>query len=411
MMNEQKRYYHRRNYGALGKIIPRRMNNGTWRFDIRWMDENGRWHHQVVKHAVTEVDAWKELIRINEQVRLKRENPEKAEEMSKKRITGAELVEKCEESYFPLLREGQNRAYIARKQFLPNFGDAYIETITSEDVARFKANRMKEKIKNKEEFVSEATAVYEITIFRAMMFKAEEWGYKVPKKNPFSGKIAKGVDNVRRRTLKDEANEEERLFAELPEHTKKISNCSLMTAMRKGEIQGLRWSDIVDLYLPGCCYIYLEWERNKSKRNRKVPVCEDMRREFISLKAENGSDPNGHVFLYKGKPVKDIKVSFKKACERAGIEDLHFHDLRRTAATRMLNRGANVVQIQQILGHANIETTMRYLGIDIEDLRPAVELLNRSNGVEIENKQKMEEKSLTTVQVPLPFHQGYEGRI
>jgi len=48
------------------------------------------------------------------------------------------------------------------------------------------------------------------------------------------------------------------------------------------------------------------------------------------------------------------------ACKRAAIRGLRFHDLRHTAATRMAERGANIVAVKEILGHADIKTTMKY---------------------------------------------------
>ena len=48
------------------------------------------------------------------------------------------------------------------------------------------------------------------------------------------------------------------------------------------------------------------------------------------------------------------------ACKKAGIEGLRFHDLRHTAATRMIENGANIVAVSRILGHTDVNITMRY---------------------------------------------------
>jgi integrase len=55
-----------------------------------------------------------------------------------------------------------------------------------------------------------------------------------------------------------------------------------------------------------------------------------------------------------------LKRAFGMACKRAKIKGLRFHDLRHTAATRMAERGANIVAVKEILGHADIKTTMKY---------------------------------------------------
>jgi site-specific recombinase XerD len=48
-------------------------------------------------------------------------------------------------------------------------------------------------------------------------------------------------------------------------------------------------------------------------------------------------------------------------CERAAIRDLHFHDLRREFASRLLESHADLHDVQMFLGHAAITTTSRYL--------------------------------------------------
>ena len=57
----------------------------------------------------------------------------------------------------------------------------------------------------------------------------------------------------------------------------------------------------------------------------------------------------------------DIKKSFSAACREAGITNFTFHDLRHTFATRLADAGVDVVKIKELMGHASIVKTMRYL--------------------------------------------------
>src|ERR1700757_1173892 len=57
-----------------------------------------------------------------------------------------------------------------------------------------------------------------------------------------------------------------------------------------------------------------------------------------------------------------------------GIQGLRFHDLRHTAATRMVESGIGIDKVSKILGHSNIQMTMRYSHPD-NSLREAVEVL------------------------------------
>jgi integrase len=84
------------------------------------------------------------------------------------------------------------------------------------------------------------------------------------------------------------------------------------------------------------------------------------------------------VFLSAdGNPYKredSLKKAFSGALRRAGVAELRFHDLRHTAATRMIENGASIVAVSKILGHADLKTTMRYAHPE-DSLKEAVESL------------------------------------
>jgi integrase len=62
-----------------------------------------------------------------------------------------------------------------------------------------------------------------------------------------------------------------------------------------------------------------------------------------------------------GQRVGSIKVAWQAACRRAGVVDLHFHDLRREAGSRWMEAGVPLATIQRWLGHTNISQTSVYL--------------------------------------------------
>lgn len=89
------------------------------------------------------------------------------------------------------------------------------------------------------------------------------------------------------------------------------------------------------------------------------------------LKSGNGD----YVFVdARGDNIKTVRTAFEAACRRAGLGGLRFHDLRHTAATRMVELGANIVAISKILGHSDIKTTMRYTHPE-DSLKDALESL------------------------------------
>jgi len=71
-----------------------------------------------------------------------------------------------------------------------------------------------------------------------------------------------------------------------------------------------------------------------------------------------------------------MKKGFKAACRRAGIKGLRFHDLRHTFATRLVEKGADIETVRDLLGHYSITVTQRYTHSNEDRKRKAVELLS-----------------------------------
>jgi L-alanine-DL-glutamate epimerase-like enolase superfamily enzyme len=64
-----------------------------------------------------------------------------------------------------------------------------------------------------------------------------------------------------------------------------------------------------------------------------------------------------------GQRIGSINYGYTRACERAGFRGLYFHDLRREAASRWLERGVPLNVIQVLLGHSKLSQTSTYLGV------------------------------------------------
>jgi integrase len=68
-----------------------------------------------------------------------------------------------------------------------------------------------------------------------------------------------------------------------------------------------------------------------------------------------------------------MSQAFDRACERADIRNLHFHDLRHEATSRLFEKGLNPMQVSAITGHKTFEMLKRYTHLKATDL---VKLLN-----------------------------------
>jgi len=85
----------------------------------------------------------------------------------------------------------------------------------------------------------------------------------------------------------------------------------------------------------------------------------------------------------------DVKKYFSAACWEAGITNFTFHDLRHTFGTRLADAGVDVVKIKELMGHASIGTTMRYIHATDQGKRGAIIVLS-------EYRQKRRHKIVST---------------
>jgi len=91
---------------------------------------------------------------------------------------------------------------------------------------------------------------------------------------------------------------------------------------------------------------------------------------------------NNHVFLFKGKPVRDIRTALKDGCKKAGIpygqkekNGFVFHDLRHSFNIHMRKAGVPESVIMKMTGHSTRQMFDRYNTVDMEDARQAVDQL------------------------------------
>jgi integrase len=161
----------------------------------------------------------------------------------------------------------------------------------------------------------------------------------------------------------------------LPEYLKALFVTAYFTGIRVGELLVLKVSQ-VDLEAQ---HIVLQADETKSGHARAVPIVGgDMHTYLaanVALASEHGED--SPVFLYRGKPFKDFRESWRIACEKAGVPDLKFHDLRRTAVRNMRKAGIPQVVRMKISGHRTDSMERRYNIVDTDDLDNARLLLEK----------------------------------
>ena len=90
---------------------------------------------------------------------------------------------------------------------------------------------------------------------------------------------------------------------------------------------------------------------------------------YLQQYLDSRTDDNPALFVSYHEPATRVTISgherrLKELGNKAGVENTHPHRFRRTAATRAIDRGMPLEQVQQLLGHENIGTTMIYVNVD-----------------------------------------------
>ncbi len=143
-----------------------------------------------------------------------------------------------------------------------------------------------------------------------------------------------------------------------------------LTGIRRAEMAGLKLQDVD---FKKCMMSVL----GKGNKQRMVPFGDtilDEMRYYMNLRssfADNKNVHHGFVFLnYRGEPltVRSINRIVKKYCSRLG-RTVTPHMLRHSFATHMLENGADIFAIKEILGHSSLATTQKYTHITIERLK------------------------------------------
>ena len=168
-------------------------------------------------------------------------------------------------------------------------------------------------------------------------------------------------------------DEEDRLFEKLRgtrEYLRPIVTVAIYAGPRRGELLKLQWSD-VDFHLNT-----INFKQTKSNKDRSVPM-EPIVGDALSELHESASGSE-YVFVNPGTRTRytEVKKSIASACREAGINDFRFHDLRHTFGTRLADAGVDVVKIKELMGHASIVTTMRYIHATDQGKRGAITVLS-----------------------------------
>lgn len=160
-----------------------------------------------------------------------------------------------------------------------------------------------------------------------------------------------------------------RLRQELPEHLRPILTIGFYTGMRLGEILRLRWKNVSLLD----AQVRLDPGSTKNDEPRTIPLVGEL---LEMLKIEREKHPASEfVFTRDGQPIGSFRKAWASACERAGLDGLLFHDLRRTGVRNLVRAGVPDRVAMAISGHKTRAVFERYNIVSERDLRDAARKL------------------------------------
>jgi integrase len=166
------------------------------------------------------------------------------------------------------------------------------------------------------------------------------------------GKVKKLYeDNIRKRILTPE--EFEKLLVACPLHIRPIVEIAYFIGLRRGEIINLTWPE-VDLQRG---FIRLPAGMTKTDQGRSVPIHPRVKNTLEALPRGLHTD---RLFLFDGKAFEEFKKSFRTACNRAGLIDFVFHDLRHCALNNLRLAGNDYFKIMAVSGHRTMSCFRRY---------------------------------------------------
>ncbi len=258
-----------------------------------------------------------------------------------------------------------------RVHLVPVFSDRELHTITIEDVERAKATWSRTKHPHTDKPLSAKTVNEHLACLAAMLEKAVEWGYLG--ENP--------ARKVKRLRLEPQQHtwlnaEQMAMFLDTCRASEPdwfpLVFAGFHTGMRLGELLALRW-ECVDF----------EGEQIEVRRSRTRGVTtspKGHKRRFVPLSKPLAAllkglprSGSGLVFVMKdGRPItRDmLKHPFERLCKAAEVPRITPHDMRHSYASLLVSRGAPLNLVQQLLGHVDIQTTLRYAHLAPKDGLP-----------------------------------------
>ncbi len=327
------------------------IKRGNGFYHIYYSGKDGK-RKTISTKKKTKADAYKFLTSFQQEV--EKRNSNEIQTIDMKKFT------------FQFLRHAEiNKAYKTMKVyrttlnfFQKSIGNVNLDTITNNDIKKYLENRLS------------TSSVYQarkdlINLKAAFRYALEENYIKV---NPCTG--IKQYRLPQQQPLYFSKPEYDKLLKVIEDKEfKRLVMIAANTGLRQMELLTLKWNQVNfesrNIILDNRTHI------TKSKKIRSVPINDNIYEVLLEMQKHSNND---NLFTYAGRNM-DVHVSsrFKSYVIKAKVNPLlHFHSLRHSFASWLVQSGVNIYLVSKLLGHANIQTTEIYSHLRNDDLLQSV---------------------------------------
>ncbi|MHB1687820.1 MAG: tyrosine-type recombinase/integrase [Ignavibacteriaceae bacterium] len=333
------------------------------------------------------------------------------------------------DEYFNLIKQNRSAAYYTSvKNSFAHLFDFFHSQVSIKSIGLKEAENFITHLQRK---VPKGYRVYVRTL-KAAFNKAVEWGYikenyfmkvKLPKKQQVNPAFInrKQLEEISRQLAIGSRQTEVGNMQGSKDVLNDVVVIGFYTGMRLNEIVNLKWKNVN--LATRIITVGDEDFTTKGRNQRYVPICDEAmevlrRRNGIKEYWNNGGGKkekangnpicradgrntpedgpaliipfskreslNGYVFCKSNGTRFSgdyISKSFQFACRAAGVDKaIHFHSLRHSFASNLVQQGVSLYTIKELLGHSSITTTEIYSHLNMDALRDAIRRLDNNNG-------------------------------
>jgi integrase len=341
--------------------VYKRKDTGRW--EVRLQIRGVRYHRSVP-------EAQNKQQALIAEATLRREVYEGRYGRDGQEIGSTDFVKFSKEVYLPSikdrLRQWKTREYTV-EMLCAYFRGKKLKDITPMLIEGFRRKRLSEKTQYGR-LRKPCTVKMEVTVLSSIFTMAQD--NDLIGSNPCRKVRWKRGETESRRNRVLSSDEEQRLMSALKPYGEvyHAARIALHTGLRRMGILQRKVSD-VDVQKRSLRYVA------KGGKVRVVPLNAEAWASVEELMAH--ATPESYLFHSRtGNSLSHKQGAFQSAVSQAGIDDLHFHDLRHTFSTRM-RTCTDPFTLKELLGHSKMETTEGYVTPSMAEMQAAVEGLTQ----------------------------------